>query len=281
MDRSVYINGKFFPEAEAKISVFDRGFLFADGVYEVTTVLDGKLVDWDGHMERLKQSLNKVSMTLPVKAEELNTIHLDLIKRNNISEGLVYMQVSRGIADRDFIIPSSTVESLVMFTQKLDLLDSARLNRGLRVITVPDIRWGRCDIKTVQLMASSLIKTDAKNKGYDDAWLVKDGYITEGTSSNAFIISSEKKLITRCLGSEILAGVTRSAILEAATALGLIIEERPFSVEEAQLAAEAFITSSTSFITSVVEINGRIIGNHEIESITKELRRLYLKNIQK
>ena len=281
MARTVYVNGEFVSEEKAKVSIFDRGFLFSDSVYEVTTVLSGKLVDWDGHIERLQRSLTRLNIIVPFDGETLLNLHRQLIKLNDLSDGLIYMQVSRGSAERDFFIKENLKPSLVMFPQKINLLDSSRLNRCLKVITVPETRWKHRDIKTTQLLAASLVKTDAKGKGFDDAWFVEDGYVTEGTSSNAFIVIDNKKIITCKISKNILAGVTRFSIVEIAKFLGLEVEERPFAVKEAELAKEAFITSATNFIVSVVEINGSVIGNGEVGSITKLLREQYLIDIKK
>ena len=280
MDRFVYINGEFVRDFEARISIFDRGFLFSDSVYEVTTVLEGKLVDWYAHVERLKRSLNSLNIELRHDEKALLQLHRKIIKLNCLNNGLIYMQVSRGSAERDFLIQDNLKASLVMFPQQINLLESSRLNRCLRVLTVPEERWKNRDIKTTQLLAASLAKSAAQTKGFDDAWFVENGYITEGTSSNAFIVLDNNKIITRKVGKEILAGVTRLSISEQARSIGIEVEERPFSVIEAEFANEAFITSSTNFITSVVEINGKLLGGGEIGTITKLLREHYLKNIK-
>ena len=281
MVRIVYVNGEFVSQEKAKVSIFDRGFLFSDSVYEVTTVLEGKLVAWNGHIKRLERSLTCLNIIAPSDEETLLSLHRQLIKLNYLVHGLIYMQVSRGSAERDFLIQDNLKPSLVMFSQNIDLLDPIRLNRCLKVTTVPETRWEHRDIKTTQLLAASLIKTDAKTKGFDDAWFVEDGYVTEGTSSNAFIVIENKKIITCKISKNILAGVTRFSIVEIAKVLGLEVEERPFSVKEAELAKEAFITSATNFITSVVEINGTLIGSGEVGSVTKLLREQYLINIKK
>ena len=281
MARTVYVNGEFVSEEKAKVSIFDRGFLFSDSVYEVTTVLSGKLVAWDGHIDRLERSLTRLNIIVPFDGETLCNLHYQLIKLNELSDGLIYMQVSRGLAERDFSIKENLKPSLVMFTQKINLLDSSRLNRCLRIITVPETRWKHRDIKTTQLLAASLVKTDVQGKGFDDAWFVENGFVTEGTSSNAFIVIDNKKIITCKASKNILAGVTRFSIVEIAKFLGLEVEERPFSVKEAELAKEAFITSATNFIASIVEINGNVIGNGEVGSITKLLREQYLIDIKK
>ena len=281
MARTVYVNGEFVSEEKAKVSIFDRGFLFADSVYEVTTVLEGKLVAWDGHIERFERSLSRLNIIASFNAEILLNLHRQLIRLNNLSDGLIYMQVSRGPAERDFFIQDNPKPSLIMFSQNINLLDPVRLNRCLKVVTVPEVRWKHRDIKTTQLLAASLIKTDAKSKGFDDAWFVENGYVTEGTSSNAFIVTENKKIITCRNNSNILGGITRFSITEMAKVLGLKVEERPFSVKEAELANEAFLTSATNFIASVVEINGKLIGSGAVGPVTKLLRNKYLSDIKR
>ncbi len=280
MVKTVYVNGEFVSEVEASISIFDRGFLFADSVYEVITVLGGKLVDWNHHITRLKRSLNYLNIDFPLKDSDLIDLHRQLINFNNLVDGLIYMQVSRGRAQRDFLIKENLKVSLVMFSQELNLLDPVRLNRCLRVVTVPEERWKHRDIKTTQLLAASKAKTEAVGQGFDDAWFVENGLVTEGTSSNAFIVIDNNKVVTRKAGWEILAGVTRFSMLKKAKFLGLEVEERAFSVEEAELSKEAFITSATNFITAVVEINGKLIGGGKIGPVTKALREHYISDIK-
>jgi D-alanine transaminase len=276
MSRTVYVNGDWVPEEEARISVFDRGFLFADAVYEVTSVLGGKLVDFDGHLRRLHRSLGALEMTAPVSDDTLETIHRELVRRNALAEGLIYLQVTRGAADRDFAYPEGATPSLVLFTQVKALADSAAARNGIRVITLPDIRWRRRDIKTVQLLAPSMCKMAAKKAGCDDAWLVEDGHVTEGTSNNAYIVTGDGTLVTRDLSERILHGITRAAVLAYAREAQVTVEERPFTVAEARAAAEAFITAASAFVTPVVEIDGRAIGDGRPGPVTRRLRELYL-----
>lgn len=260
MSRTVYVNGAYVPEEEAKVSVFDRGFLFADGVYEVTSVLDGKLVDFAGHQARLARSLGELDLAMPVDEAELLAIHRELVARNAVTEGMVYLQVTRGAADRDFVFPAEgTPPSLVMFTQSGAIVDRASARDGIRVIGVPDIRWGRRDIKTVQLLAPSLCKMMAKRAGKDDAWMIEDGVVTEGTSNNAYIVK-DGVIVTRDLGHHILHGITRKAVLRLAAEAQMRVEERAFSIAEATAADEAFITSASAFVTPVVEIDGVPVG---------------------
>ena len=276
MGRIVYVNGEYLPEEDAKISVFDRGFLFADGIYEVTAVLDGKLVDFPGHLARLHRSLAALDMPAPVGDAELEAIHRELMARNALTEGMVYLQVTRGAADRDFAFPAVVTPSLVMFTQARDVEESAAAKTGLRVITVPDIRWGRRDIKTVQLLAPSMCKMMAKAAGADDAWMVEQGFVTEGTSNNAYIVTGEGVIVTRGLSEAILHGITRAAVLDYAREAQMQVEERAFTPEEARRAREAFVTSATAFVTAVVAIDGTAIGDGRPGPVARRLREIYL-----
>jgi len=217
MSRLVYVNGQYVPEDKAVISVFDRGFLFADGVYEVSSVLNGKLIENEAHMVRLHRSLNELDMAPPCGDAEIEAAQKKLIKENGVTEGLVYLQVTRGAADRDFAYPKDAKSSLVMFTQKKDLLNVNMDEAGLRIITLPDLRWARCDIKTVGLLYPCMAKMEAKAKGADDAWLFdKEGNITEGTSNNAYIVTKEGVIVTRHLSNGILSGITGKAVLALA-----------------------------------------------------------------
>jgi D-alanine transaminase len=276
MSRIVYVNGDYVPEEEARISVFDRGFLFADGVYEVTSVLGGRLVDFAGHMARLRRSLAELEMPSPATDAEIEAIHRELVARNGLEEGMVYLQVTRGAADRDFVFPPEPVPSLVLFTQATPLVDRAAARTGVRVISVPDIRWGRRDIKTVQLLAPSMCKMMAKKAGCDDAWLVEDGFVTEGTSNNAWIVTREGVLVTRDLSHSILHGITRAAARAQARGAQMRVEERPFTLAEAQAAAEAFVTSASSFVMPVVEIDGVPVGDGHPGPVTMRLREIYI-----
>jgi D-alanine transaminase len=276
MSRIVYVNGDYVPEDEAKISVFDRGFLFADGVYEVTSVLGGKLIDFDGHAKRLRRSLSELEMDSPVSDDELLAIHRELVARNGVVDGLVYLQVTRGAADRDFAYPKDATPTLVMFTQSKPGLANAPLSHtGIRVISIPDIRWGRRDIKTVQLLYPSMGKMMAKKAGADDAWMIEDGVVTEGTSNNAYIVKGDT-IVTRHLGTEILHGITRAAVLRFAREAQMKVEERPFTIEEAKEADEAFITSASMFVMPVVAIDGAMLGNGAPGPVAKRLREIYL-----
>ena len=276
MTRTVYVNGQYLPENEATVSIFDRGFLFADGVYEVTSVIGGKLLDFDGHAVRLERSLNELEMTHPVTKNELLEIHRQLVERNEITDGLVYLQITRGAADRDFAYPKDAEPTIVLFTQnKPGLAQSPVADKGMKVISIEDQRWGRRDIKTVQLLYPSMGKMAAKAQGADDAWMVQDGFVTEGTSNNAYIIK-DNVLVTRHLGNEILHGITRKAVLEFARVAQITVEERSFTMEEAKAADEAFITSATTFVMPVVQIDDKPIGSGQPGPLTKRLREIYL-----
>ncbi len=282
MSRTVYVNGEYLPEEEATVSVFDRGFLFADAVYEVTTVLDSKLIDFPAHMARLKRSLKELEMGAPCDEAKLLEIHRKLVTANEIGNGLVYLQVSRGVADRDFHYPEpGTKPSLVLFTQSKDPIENELLKTGARVISIEDQRWGRRDIKTVQLLYPSMAKMAAQKAGADDAWFVEDGFVNEGTSNNTWIVTKDNTLVTRNLSTSILHGITRAAALRCAELLQMKVEERPFTIEEAKSASEAFFTSASAFVCPVVEIDGSSIGKGEPGPVTTKLREIYLEESRK
>ncbi|MFO6464541.1 D-amino-acid transaminase [Jannaschia sp. KMU-145] len=279
--RTVYVNGEYLPENEATVSIFDRGFLFADGVYEVTSVLDGKLIDFPGHATRLQRSLDELEMANPVTAEELLAIHRELVARNDVGDGLVYLQITRGAADRDFAYPADATPTIVLFTQaKPGLADNPVAKTGIKVISIPDRRWGRRDIKTVQLLYPSMGKMAAKAEGADDAWMVEDGAVTEGTSNNAYIVKGNT-IVTRHLGEEILHGITRAAVLRLAAEAQMKVEERSFTIEEARAADEAFVTSASTFVMPVVEIDGTPVGQGTPGPVAARLREIYLDESRK
>lgn len=276
MSRTVYVNGHYVPEAEARLSIFDRAILFADAVYEVTAVLDGGLVDFHAHMRRLARSLGELNIPAPCSDEALYEIHHELLRRNELREGLVYLQVSRGPAERDFLCPGDPEPSLVLFTQEKALVESPAAAHGIRIVTLPDQRWRRCDIKTTQLLYPSLAKTEAARFGADDAWMVADGMVTEGSSSNAYIVEPDGTIVTRKLSEAILHGITRSAVLRYAGETGVAVRERAFSVAEAKQASEAFITSASSLVMPVVSIDGHDIGGGKPGPVVRRLRALYI-----
>ena len=281
--RKVYLNGEYVAEHEAKVSIFDRGFLMADGVYEVTTVLDGKLIDFDGHANRLDRSLSELGMGTPISKNNLLEVHRELVRLNEIDQGMIYLQITRGApSDRDFVYPPvDTPQTVVLFTQnKPNLADNPVAKKGIKVISIADQRWARRDIKTVQLLYPSMGKMMAKAAGCDDAWMVEDGHVTEGTSNNAYIIKGNT-IITRHLGAEILHGITRAAVLRFAKEAQMIVEERSFTIAEAQGADEAFITSASTFVMPVVEVDGIPVGTGEVGPVATRLREIYLEESRK
>jgi D-alanine transaminase len=276
MSRTVYVSGAYLPEEEAKISVFDRGFLMADAVYEVTAVLGARLCDYEGHVARLHRSLSELEMVLPVTDDELLEIHREMVRQNGLDEGGVYLQVTRGVADRDFVWPKDARPGMVLFTQARAIVRSETAERGIRVVSVEDQRWGRRDIKTVQLLFPSWAKMQARAQGADDAWMVEDGQVTEGTSNNAYIVTQDGAIVTRQLSNAILHGITRASVLRLAEEAQMRIQERPFTIAEAQGAAEAFITSASQFVCPVVEIDGEPIGEGRPGPVARRLRDIYI-----
>ena len=283
MTRTVYLNGDFLPEAEAKVSIFDRGFLMADGVYEVTSVLDGKLIDFDGHAVRLARSLAALEMTSPISDEGLLAMHRELVRLNGIDQGMIYLQITRGNpGDRSFVFPDPSLPAtIVAFTQDIpNLADAPAAKVGFKVISVPDLRWDRVDIKTVQLLYPSMAKMMARKAGVDDSWFVADGAVTEGTSNNAYIVKGNR-IITRQLSTDILHGITRAAVLRFAAEAQFEVEERPFTVAEAQAADEAFSTAASIFVMPVVEVDGKPIGTGKPGPVTQRLREIYLDEMRR
>lgn len=275
--RTVYLNGQFVAEDAGHVSIFDRGLLFADAVYEVVSVLSGRIIDEAAHMARLERSLAEMGIAHDVAAADWPGILATLIDRNALEEGTVYLQVSRGAADRDFLFPApGTPPTVFAFTQSRALAANPMVQRGMRIITRPDRRWGRRDIKTVQLLYASMMKMEAKAAGVDDVWLVEGDVVTEGTSQNACIITPHGHLVTRDLGHHILPGVTRLSLIDIARASGITVEERPFTIAEAQGAAEAFVTSASLFVMPVVEIDGLSVGDGRPGMETLALRKAYI-----
>ena len=283
MTRTVYLNGEYLPETEAKVSIFDRGFLMADGVYEVTSVLGGRLIDFDGHVARLERSLSELDMAMPMTRDELLAMHRELVVQNAIDEGMVYLQVTRGNpGDRSFLFPDAAVRpTVVAFTQAVpNLAEAPAARTGFKVISIPDVRWRRRDIKTVQLLYPSMGKMMAKKAGVDDSWFVEDGYVTEGTSNNAYIVKGNR-IITRHLSSDILHGITRTAVLRFAAEAQMEVEERPFTIDEAKAADEAFSTAASIFVMPVVSIDGTDVGNGKPGPVAKRLREIYIDEMRK
>jgi D-alanine transaminase len=277
LDQIAYVNGSFVPLSEAKVSILDRGFLFADGIYEVAAVLDGKLIDNASHLARLERSVGEISLALPETIERIQEIQKELVARNNLVNGMVYLEVTRG-ADtvRDFAFPKGVAPTLIMFTSVKDIVNAESAKTGINVITVPDIRWTRRDIKSVALLAQVLAKQAAAEAGAGEAWMIEDGKVTEGGSSSAFILTQDDVLVTRHNGSEILPGCTRKAVVKLAEERQLRVEERAFSIEEALRAKEAFITSATVFVQPVVSIDGRQVADGKPGPMANRLREIYV-----
>lgn len=280
MSRTVYVNGTFVPEEQAKISVFDRGFIFGDGVYEVVPVISGKLVDKQYFLERLDRSLDELSIAWPCTKQEYMEVMEQLVESNQLTEGVVYSQVTRGIADRDFPFPENVSPSFVAFTSNMELLDNPLVKSGIHVITTPDLRWKRRDIKSVNLLGQVLAKQDAITRGGHEGWMVEEGIVTEGVSSSAYIVKNAT-IITRPLSNAILPGIRRRTLLEIASNVGIDVEERIFTIEEALAADEAFISSATTMTLGVVSIDGHQIGNGTPGPITIRLRELYKARVLK
>ena len=279
MSRVAYVNGQYQPHARATVHVEDRGFQFADGVYEVWAVFEGRLADFDGHMTRLHRSLNELRIPIPMTREALARVLNETVRRNRVREGLVYIQVTRGTARRDHPFPpEGTAPSVIVTARSLPLSKgNASAKKGVAVITQPDIRWGRCDIKTVGLLPNVLAKQAAKERGAAEAWMVDEmGLVTEGSSTNAWIVDEHGKLRTRDAQANILQGITRAAVMDLIAEEGLELEERAFSVDEAKRAKEAFYTSASGFVMPATSIDGVKIGNGKPGPIATRLRTLYL-----
>jgi D-alanine transaminase len=275
--RQVYINGEFKKEDEAKVSIFDRGLLFSDSVYEVTSVINSKLIDFKHHVERLDRSMNELKFKTLIDHDEILAFHRKLIELNNLKEGMIYTQVTRGVVDRSFDMPKQAIKPTVLaFTQEKKILESDAAKNGIKVITLEDMRWKRNDIKTTQLLYASMAKSEATAKGFDDAWMLRQGYVTEGSSNNVWIIKS-KNIMTRQSDNLILSGITRAVVLECAKKLNYEVITKNFTKVDAESADEAFMTSATGLITPVVKINSSQIGDGKPGNFTKSLRAEYIK----
>jgi len=283
MSRTVYINGAYLPEEDAKVSIFDRGFLMADAIYEVTAVIDGKMIEFDGHLERMRRSLRELDIAYEPNREEMLDIHRELIARNHLINGGVYIQITRGNpGDRDFLYAEGDkiTPTVVLFTQEKSDPRKMQDDEGWAVMTMEDLRWKRRDIKTVQLLYPSIAKTTAIRLGFDDTWMIEDGTITEGTSNNAYIIK-DGVIITRHLSNDILHGITRASMLKYAQARQMQIEERPFTLDEALAADEAFVTSASTYVMPVVSIDGQDIGTGKPGQHALALRQMYIEESMK
>ena len=275
--RQVYINGEFKKEDEAKVSIFDRGLLFSDSVYEVTSVINSKLIDFKYHVERLDRSMNELKFKTLIDHDEILAFHRKLIDLNNLKEGMIYTQVTRGVVDRSFDMPKQAIKPTVLaFTQEKKILESDSAKNGIKVMTLEDMRWKRNDIKTTQLLYASMAKSEATAKGFDDAWMLRQGYVTEGSSNNVWIIRS-KNIMTRQSDNLILSGITRAVVLECAKKLNYEVITKNFTKVDAESADEAFMTSATGLITPVIKINSNQIGDGKPGNFTKSLRAEYIK----
>ena len=278
LNRIVYVNGEYLPEEEAKISVFDRGFVFGDGVYEVVPVIAGHVVDKQYFLERLDRSLGELSISWPCTKQDYLEVMQQLVRRNELREGTVYSQVTRGVADRVFSFPADTPTTLVAFTSAMELLDNPAAETGIPVVTTEDLRWKRRDIKSVNLLAQVLAKQDAVSRGAQEGWMVEDGFVTEGVTSTAYIVK-DGTVITRPLSNLILPGIRRRTLIEIAEKADIEIDQRAFTVAEALQADEAFISSATTITLAAVSVDGHDIGDGQPGPITMRLRELYKNRI--
>ncbi len=279
MSRVAYVNGVYVPHGEATVHIEDRGFQFADGVYEVWAIFGGRLADYDGHIERLGRSLDELRIDHPMSSGALTNVLREVVRRNRVREGLLYIQITRGTAPRDHPFPNPPVPpTLVVTCKSIDRKAAeAKARNGAAVITVPETRWARCDIKTVGLLPNALAKQAARERGAMEAWFVDElGFVTEGSSTNAWIVDADGTLRTRDTNANILRGVTRRALIDIARDAGMKVEERPFTMEEAKAAKEAFFTAASAFVMPAVSIDGAKIGNGKPGPVALKLRELYL-----
>jgi len=279
MARTVFVNGQYVPEDQAQVSIFDRGFVFGDGIYEVVPVVGGKMVDKAPFLERLKRSLGELRIDMPMSEADYLTMHEKLIELNGINEGGVYSQITRGVADRDFAFPKDATPSVAAFTMKKSLLDNPNATTGVKVVTVEDIRWKRRDIKSIALLGQVMAKQEAVEKGGFEGWMVEDGFVTEGTSSTAYIVKDDT-IITRPLSNSILPGIRRKAILKLCADHNVKLEERLFTVEEALAADEAFLSSATTLVMPIVEIDDTMIGGGQPGPMARKMREAYIAEIK-
>jgi D-alanine transaminase len=278
MARIAYVNGRYLPINHPAVMIEDRGYQFADGVYEVMKCRDGEPRDLDRHLDRLERSLESLRMAMPASRAALGQIIKETLRRNPMRRSIVYIQVSRGTAPRNHLFPKpGTRPSLVVTVRRAPFPKPAEIEDGVTVVTRPDIRWERCDIKSVSLLPNVLVKQEANEAGAREAWLYDDdGYVTEGSSANAYIVDAEGRIVTRPRGPEILGGITRELLLEVAAAEGIEVIERPFTVAEAKGAREAFLTSTSSLILPVTKIDDTVIANGKPGSISRRLLARYI-----
>ena len=279
MTRTVFVNGQYVPEDQAQVSIFDRGFVFGDGIYEVVPVIGGKMVDKAPFLERLKRSLGELRIEMPMSDADYLAMHEKLIELNGIDEGGVYSQITRGAADRDFAFPKAATPSVAAFTMKKQLLDNPNATTGVKVVTVDDIRWKRRDIKSVALLGQVMAKQEAVERGGFEGWMVEDGFVTEGTSSTAYIVKDDT-IITRPLSNSILPGIRRKVLLQLCAKHNVKLEERLFTVEEALDADEAFLSSATTLVMPIVDIDGTMIGGGQPGPMARKMREAYIAEIK-
>ncbi|MCW5731942.1 MAG: D-amino-acid transaminase [Alphaproteobacteria bacterium] len=277
MSRIAYVNGRYVPHRDAVVHVEDRGYQFADGVYEVSAVRDGVVIDMEPHLDRLERSLRELSISPPMSRAALAVVIREVVRRNRVRDGLFYLQITRGVARRDHAFPAAARPSVVVTARSVDPARAEAMARqGVGVITVPDIRWERCDIKSVSLLPNVLAKQQARAAGAYEAWLVDEaGRVTEGSSTNAWIVDRDGALVTRSIDNAILSGITRAAVMELARLQQIRVVERSFTLDEAKSAREAFITSTTSYVLPVVSVDGVKIGNGQPGEVARRLRELY------
>jgi D-alanine transaminase len=277
MSRIAYVNGRYVPHREATVHIEDRGYQFADGVYEVVCVQGGRVIDEEPHLDRLERSLGELRIAQPMGRPAYRQVTRELLRRNRVTDGIVYTQITRGVARRDHPFPAAgTPPSIVMTSRRIKPQDPALFERGISVISTPDIRWERCDIKSVSLLPNILAKQQAREAGAYEAWFVDgDGNVTEGSSTNAWIVTRDGELVTRQLGSAILGGITRQSLIRLASESQVKVVERAFTLEEARQAREAFLTSTTSFVIPIVKLDGKPVGAGKPGPVAARLRELY------
>ena len=279
MSRTAYVNGRYVAHDRARVHIEDRGYQFADGIYEVVAVVDGRMIDADGHFTRLERSLGEIEVSMPMSRAALRIVLDEIVRRNRVREGIVYLQITRGTAPRIHAFPAAAIRpALVVTARRMAFPSDAETTPGVKVITVPDIRWGRCDIKTVGLLPNVLAKQRATEAGAFEAWQVDEasGAVTEASSSNAWIVTAEGRVVTRPKSNRILGGITRECVLRLARDAGVAVEERAFTVDEALAAREAFITSTTRLVRPVVRLDETVIGHGEPGATTRRPLSLYL-----
>ena len=276
MTRQIFLNGSYFPEHQASVPVMDRGLLFGDAIYEVTAMLDGRMIDNELHLARLQRSLGEINIPMPMPVEDIIRMQVELVRRNAMTDGTIYMQVSRGADERNFLPSEGLKPGFIAFTQPRKLDRNPAQQTGVKVALLPDPRWSRRDIKTVMLLGQVHAKQSAKRDGFDDVWMFEDGCVTEGASSTAFVVTADGVIVTRPNSTAILPGCTRQAVITIAKDHGMSVHERAIALEEIPNVAEAFLTSASSLVQPVIQIGASIIGSGQPGSVTRQLQKLYL-----